>query len=53
MHSNHGRAHAAIYARVSTEDRGKGFSIPTQIDACQKLTDRCHQHSSGVQLIVS
>ena len=22
---------AAIYARVSTEDQGKGFSIPTQV----------------------
>src|SRR5687767_14020609 len=31
--------HAAIYARVSTEDQGKGFSIPTQIEACQKLAD--------------
>jgi DNA invertase Pin-like site-specific DNA recombinase len=29
--------YAAIYARVSTEDQGKGFSIPTQIEACQKL----------------
>src|SRR5262244_1161834 len=28
---------AAIYARVSTEDQGKGYSIPTQIQACQKL----------------
>jgi site-specific DNA recombinase len=28
---------AAIYARVSTEDQGKGFSIPTQIDACRQL----------------
>jgi site-specific DNA recombinase len=32
--------YAAIYARVSTEDQGKGFSIPTQIEACQKLADR-------------
>jgi site-specific DNA recombinase len=31
---------AAIYARVSTEDQGKGFSIPTQIDACQQLAAR-------------
>jgi Resolvase, N terminal domain len=31
---------AAIYVRVSTEDQGKGFSIPTQIEACQKLDDR-------------
>jgi site-specific DNA recombinase len=28
---------AAIYARVSTEDQGKGYSIPTQIEACQRL----------------
>jgi site-specific DNA recombinase len=31
---------AAIYARVSTEDQGKGFSIPTQLEACRKLADR-------------
>jgi site-specific DNA recombinase len=31
---------AAIYARVSTEDQGKGFSIPTQLDACRKLAER-------------
>jgi site-specific DNA recombinase len=31
--------YAAIYARVSTEDQGKGFSIPTQIEACQKLAE--------------
>jgi site-specific DNA recombinase len=35
-----GQAYAAIYARVSTEDQGKGFSIPTQIEACQKLAER-------------
>jgi site-specific DNA recombinase len=29
--------YAAIYARVSTEDQGKGFSIPTQLEACRKL----------------
>ena len=28
---------AAIYARVSTEDQGRGYSIPTQIDGCQRL----------------
>jgi site-specific DNA recombinase len=32
--------YAAIYARVSTEDQGKGFSIPTQIEASRKLADR-------------
>jgi Resolvase, N terminal domain len=31
---------AAMYARVSTEDQGKGFSIPTQIEACQELAAR-------------
>lgn len=31
---------AAIYARVSTEDQGRGFSLPTQIDACQLLLKR-------------
>jgi site-specific DNA recombinase len=25
---------------VATEDQGKGFSIPTQIEACQKLAER-------------
>ena len=32
--------YAAIYARVSTEDQGKGFSIPTQIEGCRKLAER-------------
>jgi DNA invertase Pin-like site-specific DNA recombinase len=32
--------YAAMYARVSTEDQGKGFSIPTQIEACQELAAR-------------
>jgi site-specific DNA recombinase len=32
--------YAAIYARVSTEDQGKGFSIPTQLEACQTLAAR-------------
>jgi len=31
---------AAIYARVSKEDQGKGYSIPTQIEACQALAQR-------------
>jgi site-specific DNA recombinase len=29
--------YAAMYARVSTEDQGKGFSIPTQVEVCQQL----------------
>jgi uncharacterized protein (DUF302 family) len=32
--------YATIYARVSTEDQGKGFSIPTQIEVGQKLAQR-------------
>ena len=31
--------YAGIYARVSTEDQGKGFSIPAQIEACQRLAN--------------
>jgi DNA invertase Pin-like site-specific DNA recombinase len=31
---------AAIYARVSTEDQGKGYSISTQIEACRALARR-------------
>jgi site-specific DNA recombinase len=34
------KKYGAIYARVSTEDQGKGFSIPTQIEACQNLAAR-------------
>jgi predicted site-specific integrase-resolvase len=37
--SDHKR-YAAIYARVSTEDQGKGCSIPTQIEAFQGMTTR-------------
>jgi hypothetical protein len=32
--------YAAMHARVLTEDQGKGFPIPTQIDACQQLAAR-------------
>jgi site-specific DNA recombinase len=32
--------YGAIYVRVSTEDQGKGFSIPTQLEACQRLAAR-------------
>jgi hypothetical protein len=32
--------YAALYARVSTEDQGRGFSIPTQIEAGHKLAAR-------------
>ena len=35
---------AAIYARVSTEDQGKGYSIPTQIEACQRLAQQEGYH---------
>jgi site-specific DNA recombinase len=31
---------AAIYARVSSEDQARGYSIPTQIEACQALAQR-------------
>jgi DNA invertase Pin-like site-specific DNA recombinase len=32
--------YAAVHARVSTEDQGKGFSIPTQVEACQQFATR-------------
>jgi site-specific DNA recombinase len=37
--------HAAIYARVSTEDQGKGYSIETQIAGCQRYAA---QHGMAV-----
>jgi site-specific DNA recombinase len=37
--TDHAR-YAEIYARVSTEDQSMGFSIPTQIEACQQLATR-------------
>ena len=27
---------AAIYARVSTDEQGKGYSLPTQLEACRR-----------------
>jgi site-specific DNA recombinase len=44
--------YAAIYARVSTEDQGKGFSIPTQIEAGQKLADREGYTVPGSHLLI-
>src|SRR5262245_55070345 len=44
--------YAAIYARVSAEDQGKGFSIPTQIEACQKLADREGYTVAGTSVLV-
>lgn len=40
MHDPSAITAAAIYCRVSTEDQGKGYSLPTQRDACQQLADR-------------
>lgn len=30
---------AVLYARVSSEDQGKGYSLPTQIEACRRYAD--------------
>jgi site-specific DNA recombinase len=36
--STNGQAYAAVYARVSTADQAdKGYSLPTQIEACRAL----------------
>jgi hypothetical protein len=42
--SHQGQPHAAIYARVSTEDQGNGFCIPTQMGACQAMAPRDTEH---------
>jgi site-specific DNA recombinase len=44
--------YAAIYARVSTEDRGKGYSVPTQVDACGKLAEREGYTAPGTHVFV-
>jgi site-specific DNA recombinase len=36
--------YAAIYARVSTEDQADGYSLPSQVDACQKLAAQHGYH---------
>jgi site-specific DNA recombinase len=36
---DHPLRYAAIYARVSTEDQARGYSLPSQIEACQKLAE--------------
>ncbi len=40
MHVHNPLTAAAIYCRVSTEDQGRGYSIPSQREACYKLADR-------------
>lgn len=32
--------YAVIYARVSSEDQGKGYSLPTQVEACLELAKK-------------
>jgi site-specific DNA recombinase len=53
--SSNGTAHtryAAIYARVSTDDQVKGFSIPTQLEACQKLASEQGYTTSEAHVFV-
>ena len=44
--------YGAIYARVSTEDQGKGYSIPTQIDACQRLAQQHGYHVPASHIFI-
>jgi site-specific DNA recombinase len=44
--------YTAIYCRVSTEDQGKGFSIPTQIEACHTLAAREGYSVPGAHVFV-
>ena len=43
---------AAIYARVSTEDQGKGYAIPSQIEACQRLAQQAGYHVPDSHIFV-
>jgi len=44
--SQYPEKYAAVYARVSTTDQAdNGYSLPTQIDACQRLA---HQEGYAV-----
>jgi site-specific DNA recombinase len=31
---------AAVYARVSTDEQGRGYSLPTQLEACREYAER-------------
>jgi hypothetical protein len=47
--------YAAIYARASTEDQGRGYSIPTQIEGCQKLMETetgKHSRKVGIDTVM-
>jgi site-specific DNA recombinase len=33
---------AVVYARVSTDEQGKGYSLPTQLDACRQYAAEHH-----------
>jgi site-specific DNA recombinase len=39
---------AVIYARVSTDEQGKGYSLATQIEACQVYADECEYKVSAI-----
>ena len=36
---HNGQAYAAMYARISTEDQGKGFSFPHRSKPAEKLAE--------------
>jgi DNA invertase Pin-like site-specific DNA recombinase len=37
MHLTSDVKYAAIYACVSTEDQADGYSLPSQVEACEKM----------------
>src|SRR5450756_1975869 len=37
---------AVIYARVSTDEQAKGYSLPTQIEACER-----YAHDKGFEVV--
>src|SRR3990167_2851567 len=39
MTSQNGHKRAVLYARVSSDEQAKGYSLPTQLEACQKYAE--------------
>jgi site-specific DNA recombinase len=44
MQSETGHKRAVLYARVSTDEQAKGYSLPTQLEACQKYAESAGYH---------
>jgi len=47
IQSHNGHKRAVLYARVSTDEQAKGYSLPTQLEACQKYAEAAGYHVAG------